>query len=104
MYLCRNCFRSFDEPHTVFEKVSTDRGAETYTYNICPHCEEDDFEEADHCRCGDIKFKSNILCYGCRRTLAAKFNAFADELTAEEEEQLDEWLDGNSVTDRRKFE
>jgi hypothetical protein len=46
----------------------------------------------------------DILCKPCRERLKRKFIAFADELTAPEEEQLDEWLDGVSVTERKRWQ
>lgn len=103
MYMCCECYRAFDEPDTKFERVRTDLGDEIYTTKMCPYC-RGEYAEADRCTCGNVKFKGDVLCYDCRRVLAAKFALFMDGMTAEEAEQLDNWLDGNSVTDWRKFE
>ena len=104
MYLCNECFKAFEEPNTIYEKVNTDLGVEVYTTTECPHCGGNEYARADYCTCGNAKFKDDPLCFDCRRLLAAKFAVFMDCLTEEEAEQLDAWLDGNSVTDWRKFE
>ena len=43
------------------------------------------------------------LCRACRGDLLRRFTAFADTLTAEEEDQLDDWLDGDTITNRRTW-
>lgn len=102
MFKCYTCDAVFDEPHIIRESVPTEHGDELYMTAVCPTCGEA-FGEADLCGCGDYKFENEFLCASCRRDLLAKFKDFADGLTAEEEEQLDEWLDGNSIKDRNKF-
>ena len=44
------------------------------------------------------------LCRPCRRRLLKAVTAFFDDLTVEEEAQFDEWMDGDSITDRRRWE
>lgn len=102
MFKCYECGAVFDEPHIIREYVPTDRGDELYTTAECPHCGEA-FGDANLCQCGEYKFEDEILCEKCRKGLLARFIEFADGLTAEEEEQLDRWLDGNSITDRKGF-
>lgn len=102
MYLCNECLRCFFDPAVSRELVKTDLGDELYMSTQCPYC-GGTFEAAEHCSCGGVKYKGETLCVACRARLKEKFIKFADELTAEEEEQLDNWLDGNSVTERRKF-
>lgn len=103
-YLCETCGTGFDEPHrhTVHETLAG--FPSTYTEEACPICGGGIFTKADDCpKCGGLKLSREHLCRGCRAELARRFTAFADELTAEEEEQLDEWLDGSSITDRGGF-
>ena len=45
----------------------------------------------------------STLCGSCRKDLLRRFTAFADTLTAEEEAQLDDWLDGDTITNRRNW-
>ena len=103
-YLCETCGTVFDEPHrfTLHEHIN----GIPFDYNgeACPICGGGIFTKANDCpKCGGLKLSSEHLCRSCRADLARRFTAFADELTAEEETQLDEWLDGNSITDRGGF-
>ena len=103
-YLCNTCGTFFDEPHryTLHEHIA----GLPFTYNgeSCPICSGALFTEADECpKCGDPKPARDTLCRPCRRSLLRRFTAFADCLTAEEEQQLDEWLDGSSITDRKRW-
>lgn len=103
-YICDHCGVAFDAPatHTVTESLG--EFARTYTEEACPICGCDSFSEADLCeKCGEPKLTGELLCKRCRDELKAKFTAFADHLTAEEEAQLDEWLDGDSVTNRKAW-
>ena len=75
-----------------------------YTEYFCPICGEESFSEADSCpKCGEAKLTTDTLCRDCRKDLLKRFTAFADELTEEEEDQLDSWLDGTSIKERSKF-
>ena len=104
-YICENCGTVFDEPHR--RKYTEALGEFTYTYTeeTCPACGEDLFEAVELCpRCGDrYKLCGEILCKECRTDLLRRVIDFADGLTAEEEAQLDEWLDGASIEERRKW-
>ena len=87
-------------------KVICDVCGTTYpdTASVCPICGCDSFSEADYCpKCDEPKLKADILCRCCRKNLLKRFTDFADKLTAEEEDQLDEWLDGTSIKERSKF-
>lgn len=103
MYMCNVCDALFDAPMVETEFVDTAYGYTPYATESCPVCGES-FSAADSCSCGGFKREGDILCRECRNDLRARFSAFADELTAEEEEQLDEWLDGRSITERKDFE
>lgn len=74
---------------------------------LCPECGGSDIEEAVRCgndSCIGMMRIRDYICADCRRDLLARVIDFFDTLTAEEEEQFDEWMDGNSITDRRKWE
>ena len=97
MYLCEICETAFDMP----SRLATGFGM---SESVCPVCGNPHFNEANQCpKCGQWKQERAILCPACRKELVRRFNAFADKLTAEEEEQMDAWLDGDSVTDRRSW-
>lgn len=103
-YLCETCGTVFDEPHRRTHHEHIGVIAYGFTEEACPICGGGIFTKADDCpKCGGLKLSREHLCRGCRADLARRFTAFADELTAEEEEQLDEWLDGSSITDRGGF-
>lgn len=70
---------------------------------LCPVCGSPDFGAADTCPCGNAKHREDILCRKCRKELLQKLNGFADFLSYEEEEQLDEWLDGESIRNWRNW-
>ena len=100
-YRCDHCNTFFDEPLSMDYTEQLGDFCRSYTDYHCPVCFCDSFSEADYCpKCGEPKLKSDILCRGCRKHLLKRFTDFADELTAEEEDQLDAWLDGGSVKDR----
>lgn len=108
MYICDICGAVFDAPARREERTVEDGRVQTLREDLCPVCATplgSVWElAADTCpRCGGYKYRPDLLCPACRRDLAARFRAFADDLTAEEETQLDAWLDGASVTDRGKF-
>lgn len=102
MYMCNVCDALFDTPAVETEYFDTAYGYAPYVTESCPVCGES-FSAAESCSCGGVKREGDILCSECRNALKARFIAFADELTAEEENQLDEWLEGCSITDRRNF-
>ena len=43
------------------------------------------------------------LCDDCRKSLLDRLTEFADGLTAEEEQQVDDWMDGDTITNRRNW-
>lgn len=103
-YVCSHCGVYFDEPVTRLIAEHNGEISRTYTEEFCPACHGDSFEAADYCpKCGDPKPTGHILCRSCRRSLRKRFDAFADLLTSEEAQQMDEWLDGSSITDRRNW-
>lgn len=100
-YCCDYCNTFFDEPHeSVYTELLGDFHVKQTDY-FCPVCGSDSFSEADYCpKCDEPKLKVDTLCKDCRKDLLTRFKAFADELTEEEEDQLDDWLDGDSIKSR----
>ena len=104
MYICDICATPFDEPRKHVEHTVEDGRIRTDIELLCPICASPYFTNADICpRCGEWKLKQDPLCRACRADLLRRFTAFADKLTAEEEEQLDDWMDGASIKDRRSW-
>jgi hypothetical protein len=98
MYICDICNTPFDRPGVTVDLK------DGYRSETCPICGEGSFSPADECpRCGEWKPVSRKLCHDCTVNLVSRFCDFADELTEDEEDALDELLDGNSVKDRRKW-
>jgi len=103
-YHCDYCGVYFDEPMTVtFREIVAERTM-TYAEERCPVCGCSSFSGAKDCpKCGRPMPADDVLCDVCRADLKARVLAFADTLTAEEEEQLDGWLDGDTITSRRHW-
>lgn len=103
-YICDYCDARFDEPEAVHYVEVNGDFKRRYTEYLCPICGEESFSEADSCpKCGEAKLTTDTLCRDCRKGLLKRFTDFADSLTAEEEEQLDDWMDGASIKDRRSW-
>ena len=101
-YLCEFCGLFFDEPYRKETSEWIDGHRRIDREELCPGCGNYLFYPADLCpKCAHPKYTDDILCGACRRELREKFCAFADELTAEEETQLDSWLSMYSVSERR---
>ena len=104
MYICDICDVVFAEPVAVKEINGNGEHRWEEIFLCCPICMESHYSTVDECPvCDDWKMSGDRLCKPCRNRLKEKFIAFAGELTAPEEEQLDDWLDGVSVTERRKW-
>jgi hypothetical protein len=46
----------------------------------------------------------DIICRRCRNELLERFQSFLDELTDAEINQLEDWLDGNSIRECKEME
>lgn len=104
MMHCTTCGVYFDAPLVREGSDPTVAPGYRYREELCPICGQPHIEEAAVCpECGDYMPAGHILCRGCRADLSCRFTDFLDRLTADEEKQLDEWLDGRSVTEREKF-
>ena len=103
-YICDYCDARFDEPEAVHYVEVNGDFKRRYTEYFCPSCGEESFSEADSCpKCGEAKLTTDTLCRACRKDLLNRFTAFADSLTAEEEQQVDDWMDGDSIKSRREW-
>ena len=104
MYICALCDTSFDQPFVREYVDPTVDPRAKFQEILCPVCFQPYVQEADRCpKCNGEKYKGDILCRHCRKKLLDRFTQFADWLTAEEEAQLDEWMDGDSVQNRRNW-
>ena len=104
MYLCPICNTAFDRPYIHTDYEWQDGFPRPDTEESCPICASPYFEKAVLCpRCGEWMPDRGRLCRTCRGDLLRRFTDFADTLTAEEEEQLDDWLDGDTITNRRTW-
>ncbi len=103
-YRCDHCGTCFDHPVTLRHRELLGEFIREYTEEVCPICCGDSFSPGKPCpKCGEFMPEDEILCRACRRLLKARFTDFADTLTAEEEAQLDDWLDGDTITNRRSW-
>ena len=104
MYHCQICGTYFDAPSVLEGTDPTVGPGYRYREELCPVCGLPYIEGADTCPgCGQYMPAGKILCRACREELKRRLCEFADTLKAEEEEQLDEWLDGRSITERDDF-
>lgn len=104
-FQCNYCNVGFDEPITItYKEHLGENMTRLYQDERCPICGCDSFREVDQCKqCGAIAECEDILCRKCKRNLKKRLITFFDELTAEEEEQFDEWMDGDTITNRREW-
>lgn len=103
-FRCNHCGTYFDEPkETVYEEVIAERLYRSVE-KACPICGCDGYVPANYCPvCNSPKAADERICGECRTSLRGRFTDFADSLTADEEDQLDDWLDGDSITNRRSW-
>lgn len=104
-YQCNYCSVCFDRPITVtYSECIGENMTRVYKEERCPICGCDSFREAGECeKCGGAAEAGDILCRSCKRNLKKRIIAFFDTLTAEEEEQIDRWMDGDTITNRRDW-
>lgn len=103
---CAICDTYFDQPlELVHQDPRPDGLAETFREELCPICCQPYIELGDTCpQCGGDMPKGDLLCPECRKGLLPRLLAFADSLTLAEAGQVDDWLDGRSITDREAFQ
>jgi tryptophanyl-tRNA synthetase len=102
-YLCGTCGAAFDEPLVKYSDPRIDGHFTMCREELCPICGGYYFEPADECECGKPKAKGEFLCGECKKNLLDWVNAFADELTNDQESQIDAWMDGGSLTNRKSW-
>ena len=105
MYFCDVCNTAFVQPlkRTVSNSDGDHRWLEEE--RRCPVCgTEGHFHRVKACpRCDGWMRPGNILCRECRSSLRDRFTAFVGELTAEEADQLDAWLDGDTIQNHERW-
>lgn len=104
-YKCDFCGAYFDTPILTRHAEVDAVGVRRYTEEHCPLCGCDSFRDATVCpQCeGPMLAHGQLICGKCRQSLKERIFAFADGLTANEEQQLDEWMDGDTISNRRNW-
>ena len=74
MYICNNCGHVFSECKTIYEHHPYGMGTAAEAWAVCPHCEDNDFQEAKECeRCGELVAELNDgLCDCCHGDMYGK--------------------------------
>lgn len=105
MYKCEICSVCFDEPRRIHSSFGDGEVTRDYWSEVCPICGDHYFAKAEWCEnChGGTRFSDEKLCKACRKDLLSRINAFMDELTYSEVQQFDDWMDGYSLEDRKKW-
>lgn len=103
-WICNCCGTVFDEPRKRVTTEWIDGHLRTDTELICPLCGEPYIDPVVPCPgCDGFKFPEEILCKDCRKDLLQLITSFADDLTAEQEQQFNDWMDGDIIENRRKW-
>lgn len=104
-FVCIDCGEVFEDPAFFEFGFDHEFGCEKWVQAGCPSCQSADIVEANSCpKCGHAKLPDAHLCKDCAADLKRRVIAFLDTLTSDEEDLLDEWLDGDSVTNRENWE
>lgn len=100
MMHCQICNAYFDVPLIQEETDNSVSTGYRSREELCPVCGLPYIEDAGICpKCNGYRASGEILCKSCRNALKARLLAFLDELSPNEREQLDLWLDGRSISD-----
>ena len=103
-FVCLDCGAKFDEPLVEDCGFVHEFGYQKAWSDRCPHCGSGEYIPTTDCPKCNAEMPSTVtLCDDCRAALLEKVNAFFDELTEEEEDQFDEWMDGNSIKSRKRW-
>lgn len=100
---CDYCGVYFGEPSVSQYSEFVGGYLRKYAEERCPICGCDSFSGADNCSCSRPKLTGERLCESCKAALKARVVSFFDTLTAEEEEQFDDWMDGDSIANRKEW-
>lgn len=108
MWICKECKSIFSHAGTVRNGFTHAFGTARWDEFICPTCGSDDVSRAIPCanpRDGvGAMLDGDIVCRRCRNELLERFQSFLDELTDAEINQLEDWLDGNSIRECKEME
>ena len=97
---CKLCNAYFDAPLIRKERDNTVFKGYQSRVELCPVCGLPYIEDAAVCpKCKGYMPNGEILCKSCRKILKGKLLDFLDCLSTVEQEQLDLWLDGRSISD-----
>ena len=99
-FICDVCGTGFDRPVKRTYREVIDGRSRIDEELLCPICLNDHYSPASACMCGAPIHDGEHLCRRCRADLLQRVTAFADTLTAEEEAQFDDWMDGASIQER----
>lgn len=101
MYVCESCGGEFSTPKRIRREWIISGFPESTIEVFCPHCGYSTFYWANNCPCGAFKRTSELLCPECKDALRKRFRAILDVANFSELEldQIDEWMDGNSIAD-----
>lgn len=102
-YLCEICGTVFEEPFVQDRRDILGGFPFRDKVSLCPICATPYYHKVEECTCGGVRSVGEKLCRGCRRGLLKRVVDFFDGLTAEEEEQFDDWMDGESITNRKRW-
>lgn len=102
-YLCDICGTQFAEPLVVQKHERLGDWSTVARQELCPICNTPYISRAVDCQCGGLRLENERMCRACRGSLLKRVSAFFDELTAEEEEQFDDWMDGDSIIHRKAW-
>ena len=104
-FACDYCGAVFSNPAIVrYTEHLGENLRRSYSDERCPICGCCSFCEISECKnCGSHTEVGEILCHKCKRSLKKRIVDFFDTLTYEEEQQFDEWMDGDTVTNRRNW-
>lgn len=103
-YLCDYCGSYFDKPSKIHHRETVGEFTREYVDEVCPFCGCDSLSHACDCpKCGKHMYAGARLCDDCQKSLLERLTEFADGLTAEEEQQVDDWMDGDTITNRRNW-
>ena len=74
IYKCNECDSVFTEPNKIRHRhTELDEGDWYETFEVCPVCRGDDFEEIHQCEvCGEPIPSTEFLCKHCEHTLTSE--------------------------------
>jgi hypothetical protein len=85
MYRCNSCDKTFDEPYAMSDVESHEFWGQSVRrrviYDLCPHCESDDFDEARTCDyCDEALATVGDSCVACLEERAREAMGWAENI------------------------